>query len=198
MKGSPPPQVTTGGPPRQEERDSGTEGSRVYFASARLGHCPSRAEAALVFRLLSEPSLLSFHASPFSCSLCSAGARKSRRRPLKRDHSRGSSQQPPPHPNPPPSPPFLQNIPWLRRSCAGARGQASAARGPQRCRLRCGQRLPPYYSPPLHPAVSSSHTLLNQSSFTRKCLRFGMTPHPPPPTPPLDQNQTHPCLLSHI
>lgn len=115
--------------------------------------------------------------------LCSAGAHKSRRRPLKRDHSRGSSQQPTP-----PPPPSLQNIPWLRPSCAGARGQASAARGPQRCRLRCGQRLP------LHSPVSSSHTLLNQTSFTHKCLRFGVNPHPPP----FDQNQTHPCLPSHI
>lgn len=46
----------------------------------------------------------------------------------------------------PTPPPGLQR---LRRSCAGAHGQTSAAPGLRRCRLRCGQTSPP-----------SSHTLL--------------------------------------
>lgn len=96
--------------------------------------------------------------------LCPDGAYKWRWRPLKQDHSRGSSQYPPPTP---------QNILWLRVSCAGAHGQASAARGPQRCRLRCGQRLP------LHSPTPSSHTLLYSASLTHTCLRFGVTPPPP-------------------
>lgn len=173
MKGPPPPQVTTGGPPRQEERDSGTEGSRVYFASARLGHCPSRAEAALVFRLLSEPSLLSFHASPFSCSLCSAGARKNRRRPLKRDHSRGSSQQPPP-PSPPhthPTPTHLSPLPLSKTSPGldgAARGHAAKLQlpgAPSDAASDVGNAS--HHTTPLPPqAVSSSHTLLNQRAVS--------------------------------
>ena len=167
------PQVTPGA--RRQEEDSGTEGSRVYFYFAAVGHCqrePNLARLSPPLRIVTFSTLLLF------LLLCSAGALKSRRRPLKRDHSIGSSQQPPPPPTPTPTPlrlslpPFLQNIPWLRPSCAGARGQASAARGPQRCRLRCGQRLP------LHSPISSSHTLLNQSSFAHKCLRFGVNPPP--------------------
>lgn len=164
MKG---PQVTPGA--RRQEEDSGTEGKPCLFLfrSSRplsKGAQPRSSFTSSPNRHFSLSTLLLF------LLLCSAGAHKSRRRPLKRDRSRGSSQQPP---LPLSLPPSLQNIPWLRPSCAGARGQASAARGPQRCRLRCGQRLP------LHSPVSSSHTLLNRSSFTHKCLRFGVNPHPP-------------------
>lgn len=151
MKG---PQVTPGG--RADRKRTAGQKEAVFIFISLQSAIVKEGRSSLVFHLVSESSLLSLSLSTLLLFLllCSAGAHKSRRRPLKRDHSRGSSQQPPPASLPPPA---LQNIPWLRRSCAGARGQASAARGPQRCRLRCGQRLP------LHSPVLSSHTLLSRA-----------------------------------
>lgn len=148
------PQVTPGA--RRQEEDSGTEGSRVYFYFAAVGHCqrePNLARLSPPLRIVTFSTLLLF------LLLCSAGALKSRRRPLKRDHSIGSSQQPPPPPPPPPprsvslSLPFSKTSPGLDRAVRGHAAKLQLPGAPSDAASDVGNAF--HYTPPSHPPTPS-------------------------------------------
>lgn len=162
------------------------------FLPLPLGHCRNEAEPRA--RLSPRPRIVTplFPRFSFSCSLCSAGAHKSRRRPLKRDHSRGSSQQAP-HPLPPL--PLSKTSPGLDGAARGHAAKLQLPGAPSDAASDVGNAS--------HPTPLPPHRLILPHPPEPEQFRpqmpevWGESPlHPLPPPP--DQNQTHPCLLSHI